>query len=198
MCLCNNSVHPGSSKIKLALQKRQGTIAETRCHWCGLCCLASVLHPGMSVLLLVQVLFYVRLLGDILGRLVPTSWQQHSTRSLLSWALAKTALLPLLLAALLQPALVGGDTGLVVLVGVFWWLSGYINTCAYLTAPRLVSMADKSRAGGLMAMCFQASCFLGLMSAFAIQAAMMSHPDEVQTVVSSTTALPAAGSSAVV
>jgi hypothetical protein len=39
-----------------------------------------------------QVLFYVRLVGDILGRQVPPRWQARTVPQLLTWALVKTAM----------------------------------------------------------------------------------------------------------
>ena len=78
----------------------------------------------------------------------------------------------LLIPALLQPKMLGGDYGLAAAVACYWWLSGYVNTGAYLVAPKLVPPAAKARAGGLMALCFQCSCFLGLVGAWWLQSTM--------------------------
>lgn len=39
---------------------------------------------------------------------------------------------PLLFAAIFRPHATGGDVAMCVYVAVFWVLSGYLNTCAYL------------------------------------------------------------------
>jgi len=118
-----------------------------------------------------QAAFYARLGGDIAGRLLPPHWQACTLRRLIVFAALKALLLPLLLPALLWPAAVGGDRGLVLLVAVNWALSGYVNTGAYLVAPTLVSATSplRPRVGGFMALSFQISCFLGLMGATALQ-----------------------------
>jgi hypothetical protein len=108
------------------------------------CFTALLLLPAAAAccccLLLLQILFYARLLGDILGRMVPASWQLRSSKALLSAAFLKTKLLVVLVPAILQPSMVGGDLCLAALVTINWWLSGYINTSAYLLAPRLATL----------------------------------------------------------
>lgn len=103
----------------------------------------------LLLVLLLQILFYARLLGDILGRMVPPAWQLSSSRAVLSAAFLKTKLLVVLVPAILQPSLVGGDIPLAALVAVNWWLSGYINTGAYLLAPRLATFEAAGITGGL-------------------------------------------------
>ena len=116
-----------------------------------------------------QVLFYVRLSGDILGRIAPRRLQVQSKRWLLLLSLAKTALMMPLLCNIFYPEAWLGDAGALLLVAAFWVLSGYINTGAYLVGPTLVAPSQAGRAGGLMACAFQTSCFLGLMLAYALQ-----------------------------
>jgi hypothetical protein len=91
-----------------------------------------------------QVLFYARLLGDIAGRLTPQHLGRASSASsagrwLLLGAWAKAKALAVLVPALLSPTIVGGDASLVALVMAQWWASGYLNTAAYLLAPRLAA-----------------------------------------------------------
>lgn len=76
-------------------------------------------------------LFYVRLAGDIAGRVLPSTWHAPRAAPLAAWTALKLALTPLLVTAMLRPALllrVGGDAALAALVAVFWALSGYCNT----------------------------------------------------------------------
>jgi hypothetical protein len=145
-----------------------------------------------------QVLFYARLAGDILGRLMPHWLHLRSSSAVLAAGAFKAALLALLIPAMLHPQLVGGDVQLALLIAANWWMSGYINTGVYLLAPRLAAEAAaagrfqkgfagngvagsskgsggggaasvKARAGGIMALAFQASCFMGLLGAWALQ-----------------------------
>jgi hypothetical protein len=81
--------------------------------------------------------------------MVPPAWQLSSSRAVLSAAFLKTKLLVVLVPAILQPSLVGGDIPLAALVAVNWWLSGYINTGAYLVAPRLATLEAAGITGGL-------------------------------------------------
>ncbi|KAL6763078.1 hypothetical protein V8C86DRAFT_2507052 [Haematococcus lacustris] len=120
---------------------------------------------------LAQVLFYIRLLGDVVGRLAPRRLQASSRRALIGWAAVKTAMVPLVFAAIFIPEAVGGDLGICLYVALFWVLSGYLNTCAYLVAPSLVPPHSKARASGLMTVAFQTSCLVALLAAAAVQAA---------------------------
>jgi hypothetical protein len=121
---------------------------------------------------LAQVLFYVRLIGDIAGRLVPRRMQITSSRLLITIGLIKTGMVPLLCISIFYPSLMFGDAGGVILVGAFWWLSGYLNSCSYLLAALLVPVSQKSQASGVMTVAFQSSCFLGLWGAAAVVAFM--------------------------
>mmetsp|Transcript_22046 Transcript_22046/g.48132 ORF Transcript_22046/g.48132 Transcript_22046/m.48132 type:complete len:479 (+) Transcript_22046:161-1597(+) len=118
---------------------------------------------------LAQVLFYVRLISDILGRVVPKRLQATSIRGLMFWALLKTALMLPLFVSIFHPEALLGDVGATILVAAFWLLSGFVNTCSYLVAPCLVSPQHKARASGLMTVAFQSSCFIALLIASAIQ-----------------------------
>ncbi|GIL58218.1 hypothetical protein Vafri_13282 [Volvox africanus] len=124
---------------------------------------------------LAQVLFYIRLVGDILGRLVPRRLQTTTVRNLMFWAVVKLAMVPLLFGCIFTPHFVGGDITSMVVVALFWVLSGYLNTCSYLVAPTLVPPGQKSRASGLMTVAFQSACFGALLLAFAVQQLELSH-----------------------
>eukprot|EP00878_Enallax_costatus_P011275 GHUV01011772.1.p1 GENE.GHUV01011772.1~~GHUV01011772.1.p1 ORF type:complete len:284 (+),score=84.73 GHUV01011772.1:550-1401(+) len=142
-------------------------------------------HTGLFGEHFPQVLFYSRLLGDISGRLMPHRLHLSSSKAVLAAAATKTKLLMLLIPALLNPSIVGGDIPLALFVALNWWLSGYINTGAYLLAPKLASTSSKkgfgsssgskTKAGGLMAFCFQTACFLGLMGAWILQSVFMAN-----------------------
>eukprot|EP00798_Chlamydomonas_sp_ICE-L_P014566 gene14566-20607_t len=134
-----------------------------------------------------QVLFYVRLIGDILGRVVPTRLQATTIRSLMFWSFVKLAMVPLIFLSIFSPELTFGDlevtfgySGAILYVGVFWMLSGYVNTCAYLMAPKLVSPSQKPRASGMMTVAFQSSCFIALIVAAVIQRATLGEHEAIQ------------------
>jgi hypothetical protein len=122
-----------------------------------------------------QALFYARLAGDVGGRVLTPRLGIAGPRSLVAWSLAKTALLLPLLLALLKPWLAGGDYGLCAAVFGYWALSGAVNTSAYVVAPQLVPQHRRAQAGGVMALVFQAACFLGLAAAAVLQAVV---PDD--------------------
>ncbi|KAG2500340.1 hypothetical protein HYH03_001915 [Edaphochlamys debaryana] len=116
-----------------------------------------------------QVLFYIRLTGDILGRMVPRRMQCTTVRGLMFWAFVKLAMVPLLFGCIYVPHLTGGDVAACVVVALFWVLSGYLNTCSYLVAPTLVPPNQKGRASGLMTVAFQSACFGALLLAALVQ-----------------------------
>ncbi|GFR41593.1 hypothetical protein Agub_g2316 [Astrephomene gubernaculifera] len=124
---------------------------------------------GLLGIRLPQVLFYIRLVGDIAGRMVPRRLQVTTVRRLMLWAAVKLALVPLLFGCIFVPHLTGGDVGAMAVVAVFWVLSGYLNTCSYLVAPTLVPPSQKARASGLMTVAFQSACFGALLLAAVIQ-----------------------------
>lgn len=79
-------------------------------------------------------------------------------------------MVPAIFVSIFKPAVTFGDAGAVLLVGVFWILSGYLNTCAYLVAPSLVPAGQRARASGLMTVAFQSACVTALLLAAALQA----------------------------
>ena len=53
-------------------------------------------------------------------------------------------------------------------VAAFWWLSGAVNTAAYQLAPQRAPPHLAGRAGGAMALAFQAATCVALASAFLV------------------------------
>jgi hypothetical protein len=80
--------------------------------------------PPRVLPLLLQVLFYVRLVGDIAGRVVPRRLQVSTVPPLLLLGLGKAAMMPLIFVSIFRPEMMMGDLGAVLLIGVFWVLSG--------------------------------------------------------------------------
>ncbi len=60
-------------------------------------------------------------------------------------------------------------------VAVFWWLSGFLNTCAYVCAPEHAPPGTGPRAGALMALLFQLSSLAALLLAQAVQWLLYQH-----------------------
>lgn len=75
---------------------------------------ASVRPHALSLISHAQVLFYIRLVGDVGGRLVPRRLQASRVRSLLLWAAVKTAMVRALLMSLMR----GGVCALEILLRV--------------------------------------------------------------------------------
>lgn len=114
--------------------------------------------------------------------MVPQRLLTHSGGWLLAWAAVKTCMVPPLLAALTMPGAGFGDAWVVALVALFWLMSGYINTCAYLLAPAGVPPESKPQAGGMMAFTFQMSCFLSLLLAWLLHGWLSSaHHEQFAT-----------------
>ena len=101
--------------------------------------------------------------------MVPSGLLITTAPKLLIWGILKTAMLPLLFISILKPHLCLGDIGALLLIGIFWVLSGYLNTCSYLLAPKMVPANQKARASGIMTVAFQLSCFTALILAGLLQ-----------------------------
>ena len=61
------------------------------------------------------------------------------------------------------------DWAAVLYITLFWLLSGYVNNCAYVMAPKWVPQTGTAKAGGIMALVFQVSSLLALLLAFWIE-----------------------------
>eukprot|EP00884_Botryococcus_braunii_P012171 jgi/Botrbrau1/20955/Bobra.0135s0074.2 len=123
--------------------------------------------------MLMQALFAARLVGDVAGRFLP-SCRPFATRSgLLCFALLKTGMTVPAFFYLHKGAALS-DEAAVAWVFLFWLLGGYLNTRAYMAAPRWAPKGSESRAGGLMALVFQLACLAAVMLAFVLEASIPS------------------------
>lgn len=111
-----------------------------------------------------QVLFFMRFLGDIIGRLMPRNRALIVTSPLAIMALGclMISTVPLYFAYIKAPAMYRSDTGIIAYIVLLWLLCGYVNTTCNITAPKLVKPTLKTGAAGLMAIVFQVSHFCGL------------------------------------
>mmetsp|Transcript_14139 Transcript_14139/g.42675 ORF Transcript_14139/g.42675 Transcript_14139/m.42675 type:complete len:478 (+) Transcript_14139:565-1998(+) len=129
--------------------------------------------PYLGVML-PQMLFATRVVADIFGRISPKSAAVQTPYRVLVLSLVRVAMTPLFFWYILDPTIWSPLTT-TVYVAVFWWSSGYINTIAFLMAPKLVSKSLKSRSGAVMALTFQASCLVALVAAYALQVCLRTH-----------------------
>lgn len=116
-----------------------------------------------------QVLFAARVMSDILGRLLPQCSLIMRKQGLLSFGIVKAAMTPLFFLYISSSFTHHNDIVAVVYVALFWLLSGYINTIAYVSAPRWVVPGGSAKAASFMALTFQTGCLLALLVAFALE-----------------------------
>ncbi|KAL4536025.1 hypothetical protein Ndes2526A_g05574 [Nannochloris sp. 'desiccata'] len=111
-----------------------------------------------------KALFFVRIFSDILGRILPRSryFKPNSIRPVMIIALIKLATEPLFFFYLKSNPKWHSDIAAVVYIAFMWSAGGYVNTTAYMVAPRMVRPQFKGTAAGLMAMTYQLGHFIGL------------------------------------
>lgn len=118
-----------------------------------------------------QVLFWTRVFSDIGGRLLPRLFALASPAGLLALSALKLAATPLLFLYIRSfgklPLLGGaaGDAAALAFVCFQWLLSGYLNSCCYLSAPRQVAAGLCTKAVAAMTLVFQVGCLGGLLLA---------------------------------
>lgn len=116
-----------------------------------------------------QVLFGARVISDVTGRLLPRLPFFNTKSGLLSLALAKAIMTPIFFLYISSAMSTYNDWAAVLYITLFWLLSGYVNNCAYVMAPRWAPQTSAAKAGGIMALIFQASSLLALLVAFWIE-----------------------------
>lgn len=119
-------------------------------------------------------LFFVRFLGDIVGRLMPRSKALMVTSPLAILALGCLMIgtVPLYFVYIKAPSMYRSDVGIMLYIVLLWMLCGYVNTTCNITAPKLVKPTLKAGAAGLMAIVFQVSHFTGLVLAIGVSFAL--------------------------
>lgn len=122
-------------------------------------------------IMLPQLLFAARLVADVIGRLSPKPAAVQSPMTLLWFSVLRVATTPLFMIYVADPSTAPPMVA-VFYVAIFWWSSGYINTIAFLVAPKLVSKSLRARSGAVMALTFQASCLVALVAALGLQAVL--------------------------
>ncbi|KAK9846537.1 hypothetical protein WJX81_006206 [Elliptochloris bilobata] len=129
---------------------------------------------GLLGALLPQALFGVRVVADIVGRLLPISPLLASRQRLVAASVAKlgAALLFLVHIALgrARPWW-RSDVAALLFVAGFWTASGLLSAAAYVGAQAWAPPGSGGRAGGFMALAFQVACLVALLAAEAGQEA---------------------------
>lgn len=105
-----------------------------------------------------------------MGRLLPKLPVFMTRTGILAGAALRLAATPFFFLYITGSLHFVNDLCAVAYVTLFWLTSGYINTCAYIMAPRAVPPAAGSRAGAFMALIFQLASLAALLLAFVIQA----------------------------
>eukprot|EP00879_Flechtneria_rotunda_P012598 GHRR01013155.1.p1 GENE.GHRR01013155.1~~GHRR01013155.1.p1 ORF type:complete len:404 (+),score=171.24 GHRR01013155.1:43-1212(+) len=114
-----------------------------------------------------EVLFYSRMLADIVGRMLPRKKALAITSPPAIMAMAGMFLLlgGAFFAYLQVPPRMQHDSYVVALVVVLWLGGGYLNTMSYILAPSLVPPRVCTKASALMALTYQVAHILGLVLA---------------------------------
>ena len=131
-----------------------------------------------------KALFFVRIFSDILGRILPRSryFKPNSIRPVMIITMIKLATEPLFFFYLKSSPKWHSDIAAVVYIALMWLAGGYVNTTAYMVAPRMVRPQFKGTAAGLMAITYQLGHFVGLTLAAALVRLMYGGMDSVGTV----------------
>ena len=111
-------------------------------------------------------LFAVRVVSDVAGRLLPRLEHLSSKQGLLSLAAAKAIMTPIFFIYISPEFSHYSDWAAVLYITLFWLLSGYVNKCAYVMASHWAPHATAATAGGFMALVFQISSLIALVVAF--------------------------------
>ncbi|KDD71710.1 hypothetical protein H632_c4523p0, partial [Helicosporidium sp. ATCC 50920] len=117
-----------------------------------------------------RALFFARIFGDVLGRVLPRLRALHclDPRKVLLGAAAKLALAPLFFLYLDAAPEARRDVLALAYVAGVWVLGGWINTSANMLGPALVPLERKGAAAGTMAISYQAAHVVGLSAATAL------------------------------
>ena len=102
--------------------------------------MAYQLCPLNAASLRVQVIFFVRIFADVLGRFLPRLRPLVAESPLTPLALAcgKLATVPVFLLYLRSPPRWHSDVAAVAFVAMLWTAGGYVNTMSNMLAPKLV------------------------------------------------------------
>lgn len=121
-------------------------------------------------------LFGARVISDVAGRILPRLHHFTTKSGLLSLAVAKAIMTPIFFLYISNEVSSYNDWAAVLYITLFWLLSGYVNNCAYVMAPRWAPQASAARAGSIMALVFQTSSLLALLVAFWIEHSHFADP----------------------
>mmetsp|Transcript_7512 Transcript_7512/g.27585 ORF Transcript_7512/g.27585 Transcript_7512/m.27585 type:complete len:286 (-) Transcript_7512:1320-2177(-) len=129
---------------------------------------------------LCQTLFFIKVIGDIVGRVIlfVPSLNLTSPRTLLMLAMVRLAMLPVFFLYIGIDALPRSDLLVKTFVGVYWVMSGYVNTSSFKMAPTTVDAKLRPQTQSLMTFIFQCSILTALVSAFILRYSVMLDEDD--------------------
>ena len=123
-----------------------------------------------------QVLFYTRLLADLMGRLSTLYGAPKSIVSLVALAVLRLGFVPIFFIYTLTNLIPKNDVAAALGVFGFAFTSGYLATLSYQFAPTLLSDHERERnttkQASLINVCFSASVLLGLAASFVLNIAI--------------------------
>lgn len=137
-------------------------------------CLNRVQSQNPSNEAFPQVLFYTRLIADLLSR-PATLYRTHQSDSmskLVLVAILRLGFVPIFFLYILNHDIPKNDVAAVIGIFIFAFTSGYLATSSYQIAPLLLDEQERelnsSRQTGLINVCFSASILLGFALTFVI------------------------------
>lgn len=118
-----------------------------------------------------QVLFYVRVCADLLGRPATIFFPIKSIRCIGVMAVVRISIVPIFFIYCSTDIIPKNDALLTICVALFAFSSGYLATSCYQLAPALMTedlqqVSTSSKLAGLLNVCFAASALLGLLLSF--------------------------------
>lgn len=113
-----------------------------------------------------QVLFYAKMIPDVLGRPATILYKLKSENYVLGFSIFRFLFVPVFLIYVLTDLIPRNDTALTVALAIFSFFSGYIVTLTYQIAPQNLSAAEKVNSpnqANLLSICFSSSILGGLL-----------------------------------
>jgi phosphoglycerol transferase MdoB-like AlkP superfamily enzyme len=122
-----------------------------------------------------QVLFYTRLLADLLGRPATVLYQPKSPATLVVLSLMRLVFVPVFFLYISDAAttmIPRNDSVAIVAIFLFSFSSGYFATVAYQIAPSLLPVdareINRTWQASLINVCFSTSILIGLAASFGV------------------------------
>ncbi len=127
-------------------------------------------HPNNEAF--AQVLFYIRLLGDLLGRPATLYKAPTSFSNIFAMACARLSFVPVFFVYSTTNIIPKSDIAITIGIFLFAFTSGYLVTLAYQLAPSLLNDLDRgknlTKQNGIINVCFSIAILVGFGLSFVI------------------------------